>query len=106
MIEQCEKRVFSNNSYFSHVCNKTAKFEVDGRFYCGIHNPNKAPTKAQIEAAENYEKQKAKRRVERAASDLLEALRGMLDQPDGPESYDAMIERALRAIAKATGGTA
>jgi hypothetical protein len=38
-----------------------------------------------------------------AAPDLLAALKGMLDQPETPESYDAMMERANAAIAKAEG---
>lgn len=38
-----------------------------------------------------------------AAPDLLAALKGMLDQPETPEAYNSMIERAQSAIAKAEG---
>jgi hypothetical protein len=38
-----------------------------------------------------------------AAPEMYEALRGMLDQPESPESYDAMLARAQAALAKAEG---
>lgn len=38
-----------------------------------------------------------------AAPELYEALKGMLDQPETPEAYDAMMDRAQRALAKAEG---
>jgi hypothetical protein len=38
-----------------------------------------------------------------AAPELYEALKGMLDQPETSDSYDAMLERALAALEKADG---
>lgn len=101
MSEVCGKEIWSG--YHSHQCRKPAKFEVNGKHYCGIHNPNKAPTKAQIEAKENYKKQKAKWRLERAAPDLLKELSDILEwactekaplRPQEIRSIQAVIYKA------------
>ena len=100
MSAVCCKAVWGDGSYRPHVCGNAAKFEVDGKHYCGIHNPNKAKTKAQVEAEENYALRAKKYKLESAAPDLLEALQGFIE---GAESMGWCTEKARAAIAKATG---
>ena len=93
----------------SHNCGKPAKFEVGGNHFCGIHNPNKAKTKAQIEAEETRKIQAKKYKLERAAPDLLEALKWFVENDDtnigqeGNEFWEDGLNRGIAAIAKATG---
>ena len=114
-MNKCCKSVTPNYSYRSHICNKPAKVEVDGFSYCGIHDPNKQPTKSQIQADINWENKKAKWKLEAAAPNMIEALKEIV------EGYKQAIEeaellgipfpadmltaynKARAAIAKATG---
>lgn len=99
--EKCQCSVMSG--YWSHVCGKTARFEVDGKHYCGTHNPNKAPTKAQIEAKTNLELQRKKWQLEKAAPDMLNELSEILEwarteksplRPQEMQSIQAVINKA------------
>ena len=99
MSAVCCKRVWSS-PYRSRECGNPAKFEVNGNHFCGIHNPNKAQTKAQIEAEETRKIQAKKYKLERAAPDLLEALQGFIQ---GAEAMGWNTDKARAAIAKATG---
>lgn len=102
MSETCKKIIFSGGfSQYKNVCGKPAKFEVDGKHFCGIHNPNKAETKAQIQAKENRNKQRAVWRLNAAAPDLLEALIEIMSWEDNDRMTWA--DKARAAIAKATG---
>ena len=49
-------------------------------------------------ASVNAHNRAANARLIAAAPDLLAALKGMLDQPDTPDAYDAMMQRAEAAI--------
>ncbi len=102
MSEVCCRKIM--NGYHHHECGKPAKFEVDGKWYCGIHNPNKAPTKAQIASKEKYEARLKRNRVHAASKELLEALIN-LERVAGQASLhdDPVRVSARAAIAKATG---
>ena len=52
--KRCEASVQDSRCFVSRRCTNGAKFEVNGRHFCGIHNPNKKKTKAQIEADVSY----------------------------------------------------
>ena len=52
-------------------CGKPSKFEVEGKPFCGIHNPERA---AKVAADSRWKAQLAKRRMENAAEDLYDAL--------------------------------
>lgn len=41
MTEKCAAAVYYPGSWRSARCNKPGKFEEDGKWYCGIHNPAK-----------------------------------------------------------------
>ena len=105
MSAVCCKRVWSS-PYRSRECGNPAKFEVNGNHFCGIHNPNKAQTKAQIEAEETRKIQAKKYSLERAAPELLEALIAMVEMMDSGDESGAGSEwhtKTRAAIAKATG---
>ncbi len=60
IIHKCEKNVYNKSVWHSFKCGRPAKFEVNGKFFCGMHNPNKPKTKSQIEAEERYQERKDK----------------------------------------------
>jgi len=103
----CCKDIWTNGSYRSHKCNNTAKFEVNGSNYCGMHNPNKSPTKVQIDAELNHKLKRAKWKLESSAPELLSCLEWITAYIEASpvelsEAHSwAVISRA--AIAKATG---
>lgn len=105
----CKDVVGPTWSNWPHKCGKTAKFEVDGKFYCGIHNPNKPETKGKIKARENLEKQRAKWRLQAAAPEMLDALEMVRDadndcKRDGLPCIPTPARQKIdEAIAKATG---
>lgn len=98
MSEVCCGQIWSGYRYYK--CDKTAKFEVDGKWYCRIHNPNKAPTKAQIAPEENYKARRKRDMLHAAAPELLKALQEAVDGMGG--SYAEWAPKAEAAIAKAT----
>ncbi len=103
MSEVCCKVVW-DGAWRSHHCGKPAKLEVDGKWYCGVHNPNKPPTKAQIAAEENFKARLKRNRVHAASDDLLEALINLERTAGLPAMRDDPVRVAARAaIAKATG---
>lgn len=102
MSEVCCGQVWIG--YRHSKCDRKAKFEVDGKWYCGIHNPNKGPTKAQIAAEANYKARLQFYKRADAAPDLLEALIN-LERVAGQASLhdDPVRVSARAAIKKATG---
>ena len=102
MSEVCCGQVWSG--YRHAKCDRKAKFEVNGKWYCGIHNPNKGPTKAQIASGEKYKAKLQHYKRANAAHDLLEALIN-LERVAGQASLhdDPVRVSARAAIAKATG---
>lgn len=69
----CSDTVIPDHSFRSYPCRKPAKFEVNGRFYCGIHNPKKLPTKAQIAASRKNKIQRAGWKFNKECRDYTEA---------------------------------
>lgn len=53
--KMCCEKVWGG--YYHHTCGRTAKVEVDGKYYCGIHDP--------IKRKEKEDERDAKRRRER-----------------------------------------
>jgi hypothetical protein len=108
----CCVRVYPNcraGSFRGHMCQKAAKVEREGKWYCGIHDPVTAEDKrAQRHAAweVEYEASKAKNRLQSAAPDLLFALKNLLAVKNGEGgTVFNSDEIALAAIAKAEGTT-
>jgi len=67
---KCEEKVYSD--YRLYLCGRKAKFEADGKHYCGIHNPNKKRTKYQIECEKNRLRDKAKSKMRQECIYLVE----------------------------------
>jgi uncharacterized Zn finger protein (UPF0148 family) len=101
--KECCERIWGD--YHSHKCSRPAKFEVDGKLYCGIHNPNRGPTKAQIQAETDRQERQRIYRLNRAAPDLLEAMEQILKIKFSNWSDGEMRNIAKNAIKKATGET-
>ncbi len=81
MEHKCSGKVWGGWNY--HLCGKKAKVERKDVWYCGIHDPEKPPTKSQIAAGERYERQKLgweRRALEKAACANLtnEQLKNMI----------------------------
>jgi hypothetical protein len=103
--KECCERIWGD--YHSHKCSRPAKFEVDGKLYCGIHNPSRGPTKAQIQAEIDREARMKVYRLNAAAPDLLEALKNLLAVITGEGGTKPNAHGLARAaIAKATGAAA
>ena len=120
---KCGVRIYAGG-YIGHWCGKTAKFERDEKWYCGIHDPvaSKAKSdkrneefreKLRREGLVNVAKAKAQAETLRRAGcfdDLLDALRFLLDREwrddEGHPKLTEARNQAAAAIAKATGGAA
>lgn len=117
----CCAKVYSPGSYRRLPCGKTAKFERDGEWYCGIHDPvrveerRKARYEADLarwdaECAARKEKEAAAVEQERRAAcygELLAALEEIVGYAGGAETAlddEYVMERVHAAIAKAKGG--
>ena len=90
----CGAEVWSG--FTSHVCGNPARFEVNGKPYCGIHNPNKKETKAQKEARIRAERTKVQWWLNRECIELVTRLAA-----EGNAACAAIIEardEKLRAI--------
>lgn len=118
----CCGRISLGAFYGSKPCGKTAKFDRDGKHYCGTHDPvtiaekdaiKNAAWKAKygaIHAARDAAKAK-QAEIERRAdcyTELLEALQGLLKRDPYPKGTVGWIwqEGARKAIAKALGSEA
>lgn len=88
-------------------CSRVGKVERDGKWYCGQHDPQARKARDQ-EKMERWRSQMEERdrrfRLEKAAPDLLEALKAMMAQycGSGVLSFEHM-QLARAAIAKAEG---
>lgn len=77
--------------------------ERNGKPYCGQHDPEAITARRQAKSAEwdaSHERKAARYRLEVAAPDLLEALKGVLRVAD---RKTAEFDAARAAIAKAEG---
>jgi hypothetical protein len=53
---QCCGQVWSDVFRESRNCGNRAKFEVNGKWYCGVHNPNKNADKPRCQAPQTWGK--------------------------------------------------
>lgn len=79
MSEKCCKTVYDASGFHYWPCDKRAKVERKGKWYCGLHDPERAMTKAQVRARENWkreadENEERRRRLSRY-SDAIRLLR-------------------------------
>ena len=100
------------SAFHGRPCGKPARVERDGKFYCGIHDPERPALNAVRErATAAFNARVAKSRLEGAASDLLHVVEvflhmdemNELDAPYDDGSYEELIASAKAAVAKAKG---
>ena len=97
----CCERVQKN--YLFHLCGKTAKFERDNKWYCGMHDPIAVAAKyaKRKEAHEEnlrafYKAQEEKKETQRRADlypELLEALKQCFDYPS--DVFETAVEASF-----------
>ena len=54
MEQRCEEKVWGAFSHYN--CGNKAKVERNGKWWCGVHDPEKPPTKAQIALQERHKR--------------------------------------------------
>lgn len=117
--KRCCKQLFGTRfGYRGAPCSKKATAVRDGKWYCGIHDPEKVAERKKLQKEKWSAKAKinAERwRLQCAAPDLLAALQALVSQildyervnnlsPNPGRNYCwDNTERAVAAIAKATG---
>lgn len=83
--QQCCKRVYSRDSWHSWQCHHPAKVIVDGKPYCGVHDPNKRRAKSQVESENKYVafERRAASLVRRLAREGHEEAKALVDELEG-----------------------
>lgn len=87
---RCEQMVWFDG-WHQHRCKYKGKFFVNGRWYCGVHNPNKK-TKAQKKAEILNEYKAAKEAFRRKALRLVRIL-----AEEGDERAKKLVENLEKA---------
>jgi uncharacterized Zn finger protein (UPF0148 family) len=105
-------------SFRHSKCSKTAKYERDGKWYCGTHDPVAVKAKddarhdkrriewaeKKAQAKEKYATEKLQAHKEACFDDLLEALQALLDDTGEDRIRSKHWDKARAAVAKAIGG--
>ncbi len=118
---KCVGRVYAGHYIGSHTCNKTARYEHNGKWYCKTHHPPTVEEKRRAHAAKReaeFDAERAQRAQQhrehaemqrRAAAydELLEALNDIAntDPVDAALDPQRAVRIARAAIAKAEGTT-
>lgn len=104
---RCSESVMAE--WHSHPCKRAGAYEHNGKHYCKTHFPPNVEEKNALRSAA-WSAERAKRRIELAAPDLLEATRLCLDALTGNQlgctEFESLLKQARAAIAKATGESA
>lgn len=87
---KCSARVFGD--WHSHPCRKPATIEVDGKWYCGTHNPIKAKTR-EAKATKELEHKMLICRVEGIAQRACFQI-----NPDNPQAVAESIKDMYEAL--------
>jgi len=92
----CSETIYGATCYSGIPCGRTGKFEVNGKWYCGIHNPNKAKTKAQIRAEYDRKIRIAKAKLQKAANEYLivQAANGEYEAVSIMDAHEKLIQAA------------
>ena len=62
-MQKCCERIYSKNfdDQRGHECVNNGRYEVNGYWYCGVHNPNRPESKQQVQARVTYNLTQLKR---------------------------------------------
>lgn len=102
----CEEVCRDRNSWRPtwEPCGKTAKFEREGKWYCGTHDPVKREEKRntkRIAWRQKWAAEEEDRRLRSAAPDLLQCLKTAITIIGHPD--DPMTKHFEEVVAKAEG---
>jgi hypothetical protein len=103
----CCAKISDNDRWrpYYHSCGKNAKYEREGKFYCGTHDPVAVAAKRDARSADYRSKcaeQTKIYRLQNAAPDLLAALQ-MAKHIVANEGTKEQADQVFDAIEKATG---
>jgi hypothetical protein len=100
--QKCCASIYDSLAWRSRSCERNAKIERDGKWYCKQHDPvAKAEKHAERTARWDHESEERRRRyrLESAALEMLRVLKAYFE--DRPADWE---EQAKAAITKAEGG--
>ena len=93
------------NNYTHWPCGKTAKFERDGKWYCGIHDPEKRKERSDEFSRRIVEESLMRRRTAARAAAAVELLElfeknyslNIYRDPDLMSAYESIMAKAKEA---------
>jgi len=89
---QCCIKVSDSKGWHSYPCSKPATVEVDGKWYCGTHNPVKVAER-NAKATEKWGRESNLRIAERIAGDACLSI-----NPDNPQAVAESIKDMYEAF--------
>jgi uncharacterized Zn finger protein (UPF0148 family) len=89
---KCVDRVYSGHYIGSHTCNKTARYEHNGKWYCKTHHPPTVEEKRRAHAA------KWEAKFEARMAQITQQHREHAEMQRKAAAYDTLLE-ALKEIA-------
>lgn len=102
MIHTCDAMKWPRNSMRAFRCGNKAKFEHQGLWYCGTHNPISLAQKAALRR-ERFDSEMVEKRkiwaLQGAAADLLAALKGLMASHGGSIALGEKDSRCIAARA-------
>lgn len=104
MSERCCKTLWKGSTWNPErvPCGNPAKFEEDGKHYCGIHNPARSRQREE-RWNQDRERDAARSILREAAPDLYAALKAVQAALKLWECVDPIVQVVDAALAKATG---
>lgn len=81
-MKTCQGDVWSQDSFRSHKCGNKGKVEHDGKWYCGVHDPQKAIDRHEKQMKEWESEQKAREDKKRETAKAVKTLRDFLNDKD------------------------
>jgi hypothetical protein len=110
MSETCCKKISNRDAWHPvyHTCGKPAKVEVDGKHYCGIHDPIKRERREQERQQGRDAEWQESRRIQRlhnASQDMLDTLQFLIHNCTAEfySPWAEALDMARKAVTKATG---
>lgn len=103
-MANCSSQTNVRTGFASYAsCTRAAKFEFDGKPYCGIHYPpnvEKRHAKIDAEMKEKRERDGAFWELKRASSDVLECADNWADKKPGADAALSAAVKNYRRVGK------
>ena len=111
MSKICCKKISNDDAWNTQwrTCGRPAKVEVDGKHYCGIHDPIKRERREKERQQDRDAERQESLRIQRlhnASQDMLDALQFLIHNcsADPYSPWAAVLDMARNAVTKATRG--